>query len=212
MGIDLFFNMPLHPNPVYYSYACVSHPIHVQYNLGMSPKVNVMCDWAAHLAQYLNQGWRLADIYLVNDTAGILQQRKERGHNRTPPSVLNSVWIFEKEKRRLEDLTPMYQCTYIECYVNVTGHITGTTTDFNVTRVCQEMGNQGWKLVCFVDTPKVVSTSTTRSTSATVAVMLFFQRKIAAPPGSGIPPPDGPPPGFVPLGGEDPPPYSFEPK
>lgn len=61
-GCDVFFNMPLHPNPTLFTYQLVNVPVQVMY-LGPGKLVKVTCDWMAHFTQHLHQGWKLVDIF-----------------------------------------------------------------------------------------------------------------------------------------------------
>ncbi len=220
--------MPLHPNPVIYSYMAVSVPIQFSYSF---TSVDLVCDWMGNLAQYVNQGWRLADIFLVNDGMGLYGtssgHQRHHGHHGGAhnhhhhhgqlgfrQTHLNSVWIFEKEKAKMEDPTPVYECTFVEYHVKVkVSGFTGVSSDFNIAQLCQEMGSRGWKLVCFVDTPKIVSRG---FASATMAVMLFFQRRIMRPQNVGFAPMGMPQAGIEPTapqaGIDPPPPYPADSK
>ena len=61
-GCDVFFNMPLHPNPALFTYQLVNVPVQVMY-FGPGKLVKVTCDWMAHFTQHLHQGWKLIDIF-----------------------------------------------------------------------------------------------------------------------------------------------------
>ena len=198
MGIDLFFNMPLHPNPKVYSYMAISVPIQMNYTFGLQGKVDLLCDWMGTLGQHLNQGWRLADIFLVNGNDTMSCR-----NGGLPVSQMNSVWFFEKERSRLDDPTPLYEGTYVEYHVKVKVGFGSISSDFNISQLCQDMGNRGWKLVCFIDTP-IVSVG---FASMKKAVMLFFERRIMSPtPAVGFAAPV-----YTPSRGDvPPPPYADE--
>lgn len=170
MGTDLFFNMPLHPNPIIYTYMAISVPIPLRFSYGT---VDIVCDWQGNLAQYFNQGWRLADIYLDD----FQQLHRARKHNFRISSI-NSVWFFEKELSKLNDPTPVYQVTYLEYHIKGKVGFGSMSSDFDITQLCQEMGNRGWKLTCVLPTPKVVSCGLT---SFINTVLLFFQRRMIGP-------------------------------
>jgi len=61
-GCDVFFNIPNHPNPVKYTYQLVNVPVKVMM-FGPGQLVKVSCDWMQHFNTYLQQGWRLAEIF-----------------------------------------------------------------------------------------------------------------------------------------------------
>lgn len=65
MGVDLLFNIPCTPNAPLYSYQAVHVPIGFRVQPGFaSSTVNVECDFMGHFAAYLNQGWKLVEIFL----------------------------------------------------------------------------------------------------------------------------------------------------
>lgn len=64
MGVDLFFEVPDMPMPEQYVYNCVSVPIVVTIAMGLRPVPRVHCDWIGVLANNLNQGWRLIEIFM----------------------------------------------------------------------------------------------------------------------------------------------------
>ena len=144
-------------------------------------------NWMGNLAHYLNQGWKLADIYM-DDIQMLLQMSRRRRRDRHAgpsmmPRSLNSVWFFEKELNRLDEATPIYEGTIVEYKARVSAGFGGImSSDFNITQLCQEMGNKGWKLTCFIQTPNM---SRAGFTSATVTSYLFFQRRIL---GQTVPP------------------------
>ena len=51
-GVDLFFDMPQHPNPTVYTYCAYSTTMYIQYNYGA---VNVQCDWLGTLSLHLDK-------------------------------------------------------------------------------------------------------------------------------------------------------------
>ena len=166
----------------------------------------MVIDWMGNLAQHLNQGWRLADIYM-DDIQQLHAQRDRDGHDTfVPVPSVNSVWFFEKELSKLDDPTPLYEGTILEYHVKAKAGLASVSSDFDISKLCQEMGHRGWKLTCFLQTPKIVNSG---FMSVTVATLMFFQRKIMGPP--------APPPGFgigMPVEGatgyQQPPPPSYE--
>ena len=64
MGVDLFYEVPATPMPEHYVYNCVSVPILVTVQMGFRPVPRVHCDWIGVLANNLNQGWRLIEIFM----------------------------------------------------------------------------------------------------------------------------------------------------
>ena len=136
----------------------------------------MVCDWMGTLAQYLNQGWRLADIYM-DDVHQMSQQYRHQGVHpaRFPHMSINSIWFFEKELSKLDDTAPLYEGTIVEYHVKAKAGFGSVSSDFNITQICQEMGNRGWKLTCLLQTPKVVSSG---FMSAKVVLLLFFQRRL----------------------------------
>ena len=139
----------------------------------------MVCDWMGILSQYLNQGWRLADIYM-DDLHQITQQHHNYSDHHTflPQQLINSVWFFEKEVSKLEDPSPLYESTIVEYHVKASTGFGSVSSDFDISHLCQEMGNRGWKLTCVLQTPKIVSRGLT---SAKFAILLFFQRRIMRP-------------------------------
>ena len=127
------------------------------------------------LSQHLNQGWRLSDIYM-DDLE--MASSHYTSYSRNNFVGMNSVWFFEKEISKLEDSTALYEGTIVEYHAKVKSKCTGIFTDFDIRQLCQEMGNRGWKLTCVLLTPKVVSRG---FTSAKVAILVFFQRRIMGP-------------------------------
>jgi len=204
MGTDLFFNMPLHPNPVIYTYMAISVqiPISIPHTIGGS--VDMTCDWMGILSQYLNQGWRLADIYMDDVNKLIGEHRTHSGYrNLSRQRFINSVWFFEKEASKLEDQSPLYESTIVEYHVKVSAQFGGVSSDFDISHLCQEMGNRGWKLTCVLQTPKVVGRG---FMSAKCAILLFFQRRIMRPINLADPALQG----HVGASGFDPPPPSYD--
>lgn len=65
MGVDLFFHLPKHEDPVFYTY----HTLKVATTYTVVPDVTqsfqqISCDadWMGQMSLFLNQGWKLVDI------------------------------------------------------------------------------------------------------------------------------------------------------
>ena len=172
-GTDLFFDIPTQPSPPIYTYTAVAVPIGINYTFGFQGTMDVVCDWMGNLAAYLNQGWRLADIFLAYDQNQFFHGNQ--GHHYAPIYSLNSIWFFEKEASRLQDPTPLYEGTTVEVYVKMKAGFGSVTSDMNLLPLLQEMGSRGWEFVCLLETPKIVSRG---FTSVTTAMMAFFQRPL----------------------------------
>ena len=62
-GVDLFFNMPLHPNPTIYVYQAVSVPIQFQLMGGFGQtQIRVLTDFMGQFSAYLQKGWKLVEV------------------------------------------------------------------------------------------------------------------------------------------------------
>ncbi|XP_076468305.1 uncharacterized protein LOC143299081 [Babylonia areolata] len=183
MGVDLFFEVPDTPGATQYVYNCVSVPITMTMQMGFRPVPIVHCDWIGVLANNLNQGWRLIEIFMD-------KTQHTRPHGFTGQSTLNSMWFFEKPASRMNDPTPVYQGTMIDHQVKIKTSLGGTNATANWEPVIQDMGNRGWELACILETPEVRF-----SGMATIYMTckMFFQRPIPPPAGasmpSGLPPP-----------------------
>jgi hypothetical protein len=67
MRVDLFFEVTSQLASEQYTYTIESVPVKVTYKSPVMfgrPVPQVTCDWKGTLTQYLNQGFRLVDIYL----------------------------------------------------------------------------------------------------------------------------------------------------
>ena len=106
--------------------------------------------------------------------------RDDRHYYREQQNVL---WFFEKENTRINDLTPRFQVTMVEYYVDAKGGFGGIKTNFDLTSLLTEMGNRGWKLVVVLDTPQI---STVGFGKVKRGCIIFFQRplvkQLVAPP------------------------------
>ena len=189
IGVDVLFEIPNQPTPEKYVYQIINVPIGVTVQMGFAPRPTVHCDWLGTLATYLNQGWKLVEIFL--DQSG----QWAAGGFSTAAS-LNSVWFFEKESSRLQDPTPVYKGAVIEYFHKVSAGIGGLTVKTDWSPVITEMGNRGWELACIQQTPEVYLVGIG---DVEMKLMMFFQRKIVG--GSSlmtVPPPayPGPPPAY----------------
>ncbi|KAM7426828.1 hypothetical protein ABFA07_021945 [Porites harrisoni] len=188
-GCDVFFNMPRHPNPTLYTYQLVNVPVQVMY-LGPGKLVKVTCDWMGHFAQHLRQGWKLTDIFW---------DQGKRSHGEFSLSGdYNSVWFFEKECSRMQDLTPVYEGTIIEYQHTVKIGFFETKAKGDWTPMITEMGNRGWELACMLETPEITKIGLG---NVTFKLLFFFQRRIMqGQPHAGYPsfPPQGIPGGYGP--------------
>ena len=71
MGVDLFFNIPRHDNPVIYEYHIINVPVkyftpareqHVAQHLECN------ADWMGQMKLFLDKGWKLVDICMDTTT------------------------------------------------------------------------------------------------------------------------------------------------
>ena len=96
MGVDLFFDTLTHPNPRRFMYQTVNVPI--KETVGRStglwalPKHTFSCDWLGQMTTFLQQGWRLVEIFLDLSSA-------PKDHSIA--ATINLVWLFEKEASRI---------------------------------------------------------------------------------------------------------------
>ena len=193
IGVDVLFEIPNQPTPAKYVYQIINVPIGVTVKVGFAPRPTVHCDWLGTLASYLNQGWKLVEIFLDQS-----QQRAAGGFSTA--ASLNSVWFFEKESSRLQDPTPVYQGAVIEYFHKVSMGFGGTSVKTDWSPVITEMGNRGWELACIQETPEAYQVGFGK---VEMKLMMFFQRKIVG--GSSMmmaPPPayPGPPTSMNPPG------------
>ncbi|XP_038077549.1 uncharacterized protein LOC119745332 [Patiria miniata] len=213
-GVDLFFNMPLHPNPQIYVYQAVSVP--VQFKLTSSypqPRIKVLTDFMGQFAAFLQKGWKLVEINF--DSSLTTQPGFFTAH-----ASMNSIWFFEKEASMMHSEVPEWEGTIVEYEHKIGRTFGGTKAKTNWDPLVGEMGQRGWELACLVESPEMYATG---FSTAAIKVILFFQRRILRPAGAegfartplgGQPPPQGsyPPPqgaqgGYPPPQGSNPPPY-----
>lgn len=181
-GVDLFFDVPQHPNPTIYTYVAYSTPMNVSYGFG---SCSIQCDWNGTLAMHLDQGWKLVDIFIPQQEASLGQQQQSYMRN------LNTIWFFEKEAAKSADMTPRYQVTMVEYYMRFSAGFGSVNANLDLGPMITEMGGRGWELVCVLDTPQ----TTSGFGSGTRTVIVFFQRPIAGvlPPVGFVPAPALPP-------------------
>lgn len=162
-GVDVFFEMPLHPNPVIYTYTVASIPMKLH---GGFQSVSVSCDWNGVFGQYLDAGWRLKEIYLDQGAA-------TRAFSTT--ATMNSLWFFEKDVALLEDSRPRYQGTIVFYELKSTlqqSTVTAKTENWGV--LLSSMGEKGWELACILDIPEV----RTGFLKMYSTLLFFFQREL----------------------------------
>ncbi|XP_033640005.1 uncharacterized protein LOC117300350 [Asterias rubens] len=191
-GVDLFFNMPLHPNPTIYVYQAVSVPIQFQLMGGFGQtQIRVLTDFMGQFSAYLQKGWKLVEVnFDTSQTtqAGFFQAR----------SSMNSIWFFEKEASKINSQVPEWEGTIIEYEHKVSASFGGTRAKTNWDPIMIDMGQRGWEIACLVESPEVYQTG---FTSSGMKVLMFFQRRIIRPSGAG---------GFVaPQGGHVPQPSGY---
>mgnify|MGYP002804050241 FL=1 len=186
IGVDVLFEIPDQPTPAKYVYQVINVPIGVTVKMGFTPRPTVHCDWLGTLAMYLNQGWKLVEIFLD-------QSQQRAGGGFSTAASMNSIWFFEKESSRLQDPTPIYQGAVIEYFHKVSVGFTGTSVKTDWSSVIVEMGQRGWELACIQETPEAYQTGFGKME---MKLIMFFQRKIvgggavmAAPPYPGASPP-----------------------
>ncbi|CAH1777048.1 unnamed protein product, partial [Owenia fusiformis] len=192
-GVDMMFNMPLHPNPKLYSYQAANVPVPYTVQAGFSmPSFQCNIDWNAQFGSWLNQGWKLIEIFLDNS------QSQQRTGLMSAGGTLNSIWWFEKENSRLNDTTPLYQGAIIPYAHEISAGFGSVNAKSSWTPIIQEMGNKGWELATILPTPTM---SRNGMTSFSMHLLMFFQRPIiyeaqgyTAPPAEAMSAP--PPPSY----------------
>ncbi|XP_072026999.1 uncharacterized protein [Amphiura filiformis] len=200
-GVDLFFNMPLHPNPTRYAYQAINVPVTFKTKTFPSPITKMETDVIGQFTTFLNQGWKLVEINF--DVTQVI-----KAGFTTVRGAHNSIWFFEKEASRLNDNIPVWQGCVVEYMHKITASFGGTYAKTGWNEVLTQMGQKGWELACIMETPEKIVSS---FGSTTVKLLLFFQRHILSQPqGVGASagyPPSGTPPagpgtaGYPPSGG-----------
>ncbi|XP_022079833.1 uncharacterized protein LOC110973367 [Acanthaster planci] len=187
-GVDLFFNMPLHPNPTVYIYQAISVPVQFQVTSSFpQPRIQVLTDFMGQFAAFLQKGWKLVEINF--DCSMTTQPGFFQAH-----SSLNSIWFFEKEASKVNSEIPEWEGTIIEYEHKITTTFSGTRAKTNWDPLVIQMGQRGWELACLVESPETYNTS---FSSSAMKVLMFFQRRIMRPVGAGgfvMPPQAGVPP------------------
>ncbi|XP_002732701.1 uncharacterized protein LOC100377864 [Saccoglossus kowalevskii] len=173
MGVDMFFNMPTHPNPTLYSYQAVNIQVPYKMVTGLaSASVKVDLDWNAQLRAYLAQGWRLTDIFFDSSSSTRMGFMSASG-------AMNSVWFFEKDCSMIDDPTPVYEGVAIEYWQKIVVGMTGNMkVDGKWDNTITQMGQRGWELTTILSTPESKSAGMTMH----MKIMMFFQRKIMTAP------------------------------
>lgn len=181
IGVDLLFHIPQHPNPTPYVY----HGIHVPITYGVQagfgiPRFQCHTDLNQQFAAFLNQGWKLVEINLDQSqmmrTTGFAS-----GH-----ITMNSMWFFEKEAAFFNDPTPRWQGSIVTYQHKVKAQFSGTAASRNNwDPIMVEMGQRGWELACVLETPETFQSGLT---TATMTILLFFQRPIYYPTPTPTPP------------------------
>lgn len=65
MGVDLFFNVPKHENPVRYCYHTIKVPVRYVVVPDATQTIHQIesdADWMGQLKLFLDKGWKLIDI------------------------------------------------------------------------------------------------------------------------------------------------------
>ena len=177
IGVDLFFDIPTHPNPRRYVYQAVNVPINMSISVGsVVGKVHRedACDWQGEMTTLLQQGWRLVEIFFDQSSAA-------QGLGFSATQALNSVWFFEKEASRIDDPRPVYEGTVIE-YEHVIElgfgklHLQAYPAQWD--SVLFEMGKRGWELACILETPSYKMTRGLAKMKMKMKSLMFFQRKL----------------------------------
>ncbi|XP_022080090.1 uncharacterized protein LOC110973519 [Acanthaster planci] len=190
-GVDLFFHMPLDPNPTRYVYQAVSIPIKFKMkypSFSTEVEYEMETDFMGHFAGFLQRGWKLVEINYDNSI-------KERSSflSSTIHANHNSIWFLEKEASKVSSDVPEWEGTIIEYEHKVKFGV----FDYSVKQktdwipLLNEMGHRGWELACMVESPETYEVSYTVSA---IKVVMFFQRRIIRPVGawsSDVPPQSG---------------------
>ncbi|XP_028392594.1 raftlin-like [Dendronephthya gigantea] len=197
IGVDVLFEIPNQPTPAKYVYQAIDVPIGFTVKMG-GPTVH--CDWLGTLATYLNQGWKLVEVFLD-------QSQQQSGAFSTSASM-NSVWFFEKELHKLQDPTPVYQGAVLEYFHKISQSFGGVSVKTDWTPVIVEMGKRGWELACIQETPEMYQCGFGK---VKIKLIMFFQRRIITGGTMMSPPPyPGPPPSMNPPDQSSTAPYSPE--
>ena len=170
MGVDLFFDIPTDTNPRRFIYQTVNVPIEESVlppRLGSIPKHTFSCDWLGQMTTFLQQGWRLVEIFLDMSSAP---------RDQSLEATVNSVWFFEKEASRVNDPSPVYEGTVIEYEHKLSAGLTSISAPPQWESLLCEMGKRGWELACILETPDIRITGLQQSK---MKLLMFFQRKLS---------------------------------
>ncbi|KAJ8309562.1 hypothetical protein KUTeg_014436 [Tegillarca granosa] len=175
------------PNTQKYVYQMVPAALVATHNpmtTAFNGQWSLQMDWQNITANYLSQGWRLVDIFL--------NQNNEHFTNRTFMATkytinLGAMFIFEKPSSKMNDNTPVYECTMVEYHAKGKMNIGFGSLSTNVPiawePVIESMGQNGWELVRCLQTPAtpIQHGFMNMSPDFSNVMWLFFQRKIMKP-------------------------------
>ena len=100
IGVDILFDIPRQPSEAKYAYEAISVPFSVTATMSHQSS---QCDWLGTFLSHLKRGWKLVNVFIDGS-------RERNGREFT----VNSIWFFEKEVSKLQDLTPIYDGVIIE--------------------------------------------------------------------------------------------------
>lgn len=203
-GVDLFFNMPLHPNPTRYVYQAVNVPINCKLKSSFpTPNIEMETDIVGIFTAWLNQGWKLVEINF-----DMSQHAHQTGFT-TARMSQNSIWFWEKEESRVNDnTTPAWQGCVLEYMHKTSATFGGTQVKGSWDELLGQMGQRGWELATMLETLEVRQTGLS---SITKKLLMFFQRRILAPaPPAGVGPTGYQPPEKEGDPSNAPPPPSYD--
>ena len=181
IGVDILLEVPAQHDSKHYVYRVVNVPVEASTQFPFS--VREHCDWLGTMSSYLNQGWKLVEMFISQ------LQQKTSGFPEVAKA--NLMWFFEKEASKLEDMTPVYEGTVIEYLhkVQKVGRNGGTKLKTDWSGVIDEMGRCGWELACIQETPEFHPAGFRKYE---LKLMMFFQRKVNPQPNIAPPPYPGP--------------------
>lgn len=182
VGVDVFYEIPLHPSPERYMYQIINCPVNSNFEFSFPHgRWNSVCDWQGIMGQYLGAGWKLVEIFEDNSA---LQMMKMGGLSANTALTKNCLWIFEKPESRANDNTPYFEGTMVEHWfkTSVQMHAMGfggaeTRVDTNWEGLITHMGQYGWQVVRIVETPDTKIEGMFQPTIWTKN-WIFFQRII----------------------------------
>lgn len=182
VGVDVFYEIPLHPNPERYMYQIINCPVNSNFEMNFPHgRWNSFCDWQGIMGQYLGAGWKLVEIFEDNSA---MQMMKMGGLSTNASLTKNCLWIFEKPESRANDNTPRFEGTMVEHWFKTSVQVHGmgfggatTHVDTNWEGLIRHMGQYGWQVVRIVDTPDTKIEGMFQPTVWTKN-WIFFQRLI----------------------------------